>query len=107
MTGSIYLTIALATVVTVALRATPIIMLSRFTLPTLVRDWLGYIPAAIMAAIIAAELIHRPAMTPSGISVSLLAAIASCAVGLVSRSLFLTVIAGIVAFLGFQALLGG
>ena len=105
MTGSIYLTIALATLVTVALRILPIILLSRFTLPGLARDWLDHIPSAIMAAIIAAELIHRPAMTPSGISISLLAAIASAMAGLVSRSLFLTVIAGTAAFLGFQLML--
>jgi|GEM_PF-3390364 len=107
MTGSIYVEITLATVVTIALRATPIILLSRFAVPSLLREWLTNIPAAIMAAIIAAELTHKPELTPSGMSVSLLAAFSSAAVGLISRSLFLTVVTGVLAFLAIRAMLSG
>ena len=105
MTNYLYLAIALSAFVTVALRAVPILLLSRFTMPTLLQEWLSFVPAAIMAAIIAAELIHKPAMTSSGLSVSLLAALSATLAGVVSRSLFLTVIAGVLAFLGLQALL--
>lgn len=105
MTSSIYLAIALSAAVTVALRAGPILLLSRFTMPTILQDWLSFVPAAIMAAIIAAELIHKPAMTPSGLSISLLAAFLATLAGAATRSLFVTVVAGVLTFLGLQMLL--
>lgn len=105
MTDPFYLAIALSALVTVALRAVPILLLARFAMPRNVQEWLSFVPAAIMAAIIAAELIHKPAMTSSGLSLSLLAAFAATLAGIASRSLFVTVIAGVLAFLGLQALL--
>ncbi len=60
MTGSLYLAIGLSAAVTIILRAFPVLLLSRFAMPQVVRDWLGFVPAAIMAAIVAAELIHKP-----------------------------------------------
>ncbi|MDR5653170.1 AzlD domain-containing protein [Ruixingdingia sedimenti] len=95
--------ILLAALVTFALRAGPVLLLSRRELPGPVRDWLGFIPAAIMAAIIAAELTAKPEFTPGGISLSLLAAVAAALAGVVTRSLFVTVLAGILAFLAAQA----
>jgi branched-subunit amino acid transport protein len=74
-------------------------------MPQIVRDWLGFVPASIMAAIVAAELIHKPELTESGISISLVAAVAATLAGAVSRSLFLTVIVGVVAFLIARTLL--
>jgi branched-subunit amino acid transport protein len=52
-----------------------------------------------------AELIHKPELTESGISISLVAAVAATLAGAVSRSLFLTVIVGVVAFLIARTLL--
>ncbi|WP_168879384.1 AzlD domain-containing protein [Rhizobium sp. P28RR-XV] len=106
MTSSLYFAITLSAVVTIALRSLPVLLLSRFAMPQIVRDWLGFVPAAIMAAIVAAELIHKPELTPSGISISLVAAVAASVTGAVSRSLFLTVIAGVAAFLMVRTFLG-
>ncbi len=106
MSGSLYLAIGLSAVVTIILRAFPVLLLSRFVMPQIVRDWLGFVPASIMAAIVAAELIHKPELTGSGISISLVAALAATLTGVVSRSLFLTVIVGVVAFLIARSLLG-
>ncbi|VTM10778.1 Uncharacterised protein [Raoultella terrigena] len=55
-----------------------------------------------MAAIIAAELLGKPALSGSGISISLLAAAAATVAGVLTRSLFATVIAGMVAFSALQ-----
>lgn len=59
-----------------------------------------------MTAIVVAELLHKPAMTASGLSVSLLAAIIATVVGGLTRSLFATVISGMVAFTVLQLLSG-
>jgi branched-subunit amino acid transport protein len=53
MSGSLYLAIGLSAVVTIILRAFPVLLLSRFAMPQVVRDWLGFVPASIMAAIVA------------------------------------------------------
>jgi branched-subunit amino acid transport protein len=106
MSGSLYLAIGLSAVVTIILRAFPVLLLSRFAMPQIVRDWLGFVPASIMAAIVAAELIHKPEFTESGISISLVAAVAATLTGAASRSLFLTVIVGVTAFLIGRTLLG-
>ncbi|KAB2676070.1 AzlD domain-containing protein [Brucella tritici] len=96
--------VTLSALVTVAVRAMPIVLLSQVRLPSLIYNWLGFIPAAIMAAIIASELMVKPSLTTSGWSVSALAAGAAFSVGIVSRSLFFTVLAGILAFIALQAL---
>ncbi|WPH23073.1 AzlD domain-containing protein [Variovorax paradoxus] len=101
-----YNTIALSALLTILLRSLPIMLLSRLRMNSTAQEWLGFIPAAIMAAIITAELIHKPVLTPSGISVSVVAAGVAAVSGIVSRSLFVTVMAGVVAFLVLQRWLG-
>lgn len=104
--GNVYVAIALAAVVSLLLRALPIVLLSRLKMPQVLRDWLAFIPAAIMAAMVAAELTLKPEWTPSGLSVSLMAALVATLCGALTRSLFVTVISGVLAFLGFQWWLG-
>ncbi|EGR7295535.1 hypothetical protein I7969_004234 [Salmonella enterica] len=58
------------------------------------------------AAIITAELIEKPALTGNGISVSLLATAIAVVTGLVTRGLFVTVIAGMVAYSGLRYFFG-
>lgn len=105
MERNILLAIFAAAVVTALMRVVPVLLLSRFRMPPALQQWLSFIPAAIMAAIIAAELLSKPALTTGGISISLLAAVAATLVGILSRSLFATVIAGMVAFTGLSYLL--
>ena len=99
------LAIFIYALVTALMRTVPILLLSRFRLAPILQQWLSFIPSAIMAAIITAELIGKPALTPSGISISLLAAAISAVAGMLTRSLFATVIAGMVAFSGLSYIL--
>lgn len=105
MERNILLAIIASALVTALMRVVPVLLLSRFRMPPSVQQWLSFIPAAIMAAIITAELLGKPAMTTSGISISLLAAAIATLVGILSRSLFATVLAGMVAFTGLSYLL--
>ena len=105
MERNILLAILASAAVTALMRVVPVLLLSRFRMPPALQQWLGFIPAAIMAAIITAELVGKPALTSSGISASLLAAAVATLVGIISRSLFATVIAGMVAFTGLSYLL--
>lgn len=106
MERNILLTIAIAALVTALMRTVPILLLSRFRLAPVVQQWLGFIPAAIMAAIIAAELIEKPALTSNGISISLLAVAIAAITGIITRGLFATVIAGMVAYSGLRYFFG-
>ena len=106
MERNILLAIAASALVTALMRTVPILLLSRFRLAPVVQQWLSFIPAAIMAAIITAELMGKPALTASGVSLSLVAAIVAAVAGVVTRSLFATVIVGMMAFTALNFFLG-
>ncbi|MBS0849322.1 AzlD domain-containing protein [Citrobacter sp. JGM124] len=106
MMSDIILAIILCAVLTALMRTLPVILLSRFRLAITVRQWLGFIPAAIMSALIAAELITKPALTSGGISLSLIAALIATLAGALSRSLFITVISGMVSYSLLRYLFG-
>ncbi len=97
--------IAACAALTVAVRAMPIMLLSSVEMPAFVQRWLSFVPAAIMSALVVSELIARPAWSPAGYSVSILAAFISLGTGLLTRGLFAIVLAGVAAFLILQALL--
>ncbi|NWK87582.1 Predicted membrane protein [Raoultella terrigena] len=105
MERNIILAILASALVTALMRTVPVLLLSRFRLAPVIQQWLSFIPSAIMAAIIAAELLGKPALSGSGISISLLAAAAAMVAGVLTRSLFATVIAGMVAFSALSYLL--
>ena len=98
MERNLLLTIMVAALITAAMRVAPILLLSRFRLAPLAQQWLSFIPAAIMAAIVTAELIEKPALSASGLSLSLLAALVAAVTGIITRGLFATVLAGMVAY---------
>ncbi|WP_017349198.1 AzlD domain-containing protein [Pantoea sp. A4] len=98
MERNILLAIAASALVTALMRTVPVLLLSRFRLPEGVQQWLSFIPTAIMAALVTSELLSKPAMTHSGISISLLAAVFATVVGVITRGLFATVLAGVLAF---------
>lgn len=99
-------TILLSAGVTALMRTVPLVLLARFRLTPVIQSWLGFIPSAIMAALITSELVHKPMMTPSGLSISLMAAVLAAVCGAVTRSLFVTVIAGMVGILLLKYWLG-
>ncbi|QNN56039.1 AzlD domain-containing protein [Diaphorobacter ruginosibacter] len=106
MSTSGYVALLVSALVTLLLRVLPILLMSRMRLGATARSWLGFIPASIMAAMVAAELILKPEWSSSGLSISALAAAVATVCGLISRSLFVTVLAGVAAFMGLQFWLG-
>jgi len=106
MERNIVLAILACALVTALMRTVPILLLSRFRLSPILQQWLSFIPSAIMAAIVTAELLGKPALTSGGLSISLLAAAVATVVGILTRGLFATVIAGMVAFSALRYLLG-
>lgn len=106
MNSSGYIALFISALVTLLLRVLPVLLMSRLKLGVTARNWLGFIPASIMAAMVAAELILKPEWSSSGYSISALAAAIATLCGLISRSLFVTVLAGVAAFMGLQYWLG-
>jgi len=93
--------IALAALVTWLPRILPLVLLSRMQLPNVVYRWLQHIPIAVMAALLAQELLIREGklhLQPE----QLLAALASFVVAFLTRSLLLTVVAGMSAIMLLQ-----
>lgn len=104
MMENIGLGIAVATLVTALIKIVPVMALAHRPFPRLFRYWLNFVPAAVLSAIIAAEILDKPQTTSFGISVALLSTITAFIAGIVTRSLFITVIVSILAYLLFQNL---
>jgi len=98
------LAIAASAFVTAVIRAVPVLFLARRKFPVILRNWLSFVPAAILSAIIATEVVTDKETTSFGFSVAFLATLASFAAGLLSRSLLVAVVASILAYLLFQNL---
>ncbi|RCL03489.1 MAG: Azaleucine resistance protein AzlD [Candidatus Tokpelaia sp. JSC161] len=94
--------IMIAALVTAAIRAGPVFFLARRHFPMILRNWLSFVPVAILSSIITAEVLSNKETTSSGLSVAFLATLTSFVVGLLTRSLFLTVVASIFSYLIFQ-----
>lgn len=96
--------IAVAAIVTAVIRAGPVLFLAQRNFPVILRNWLAFVPTAILSAIIAAEVIANKETTSFGLSVAFLATVVSFIAGALSRSLLVTVLASIFAYLLFQSL---
>lgn len=94
--------IAIAAVVTGLIKIVPVMTLAHRPFPKLFRYWLNFVPAAVLSAIIVAEILEKPQTTSFGISVALLSTIVSLVAGMATRSLFVTVIVSILGYLLFQ-----
>lgn len=85
-------------VVTFIPRVLPLVVLSRLTLPDWLMRWLGYVPIAVMAALVGQTLLlsddHLSWQIPE-----LLAALVTFLIAIVSRSLLATVVAGMIAMM--------
>lgn len=84
-------------------RYLPMTILSRFRLPGWFERWLGYIPAAVLAALTAQSLFLRGralAFRPD----YLLAALPAGLAAWLTRNLFLTVLAGMAAIVVLRAI---
>jgi branched-subunit amino acid transport protein len=80
--------IAACALVTALPRVLPLVVLSRLRLPAPLVEWLGYVPIAVLSALLALELhaVPSPAILPA------------LAIAWFTRSLLATVAAGVAAF---------
>ncbi|MDF7674954.1 AzlD domain-containing protein [Acetobacteraceae bacterium ESL0709] len=98
MSSHLLTVIMICSLVSFLLRAVPILTLANRNFPPLVQNWLSFIPSTIIAAIIASEVSHHLQNRTDALTM-VSATIISFIVCFISRSLFLTVIAGMGIYL--------
>ncbi|AQS41370.1 MAG: Azaleucine resistance protein AzlD [Candidatus Tokpelaia hoelldobleri] len=104
MTGHMFLAITAASLVAILIRIVPVLFFANRTFPAILRNWLSFVPVAILSALVAGQIIGDKSFTSFGVSVALLATLAATLAGLLSRSLLGTVLAAVLAYLLFQNL---
>jgi len=91
---------------TLVFRLAPLALLSRIALPEWLQDWLGLVPAAVLAAMLAQALfVQNARLALSWRNVYLLAAIPTFVVAWRTRSVVFTMLCGMVSFALLQRLL--
>ena len=106
-TDALLLTILGMALVTYVPRVLPLVLLARRPLPPLVREWLALLPPALMAALVAqAVLIPGGELRVGWDNPSVVPALLSLLVAWRTRSLALTVVAGMAAAATWHRLLG-
>ncbi|WP_438446449.1 AzlD domain-containing protein [Gorillibacterium sp. sgz5001074] len=102
--GDVLLIILASALVTLLPRVVPLALLSRVELPEWSLRWLQHIPVAVMSALLAQALFIRDG-TPAWQPLMVLPAIPAWLVAVRTRSLLLTVVAGIAAAMALVRLL--
>lgn len=85
--------------VTAVPRVLPLVLLAKIALPRWLVAWLAYVPVAVLAALLALEVLMvggKPAL--SAANPTLVAIVPALAVAAVTRSLIATVLTGLAAF---------
>ena len=85
--------------VTAVPRVLPFVLLSKIELPRWVLAWLAYVPVAVLAALLAIEVLMvdgKPAV--SGANPALVAIVPALVVAALTRSLIATVLVGVAAY---------
>jgi len=85
-------------IVTFLPRVFPLVVLSKVNIPDRGKRWLHYIPVAVLAALLAQELLPIGEDTEWQ-PMRLVAAVASFAIALLTKSLLFTVAAGVITLL--------
>lgn len=89
--------IAGMTLVTYLPRVLPLAILTRLEIPEIIIRWLRYIPAAILAALLAPAILMIDGQLTIGFgNVKLLAAIPTFLVAIYKKNIFYTVVTGVV-----------
>ncbi len=97
--ATVWLTIALAGILTFLIRLSFFLLLDRWTPPDLLKRGLRYVPPAVLSAIIFPELLmHSGSFDLSLGNVRLFAGLVAILVGWRTRNIFLTLAAGMGAF---------
>ncbi len=82
-------------IVTYIPRMLPLAILSRVNIPKGVLDWLGYVPVAVLSALLAPELLLKNGeLSINTSNTYLLAAIPCFLAGIYTKNIFITVIVG-------------
>lgn len=103
----IFLTIVGMMAVTYIPRLLPIALLSKKKFPDVVSSWLGFVPAAILSALLAPSLfIHDDNFSLSFDNKYLWSAIPVFIVAYWTRSFFGTIVTGMLVIAGWRYLLG-
>ncbi len=106
-TGTIWLAMLGMGALTLGLRSCFLLLPERFQLPPLLRRALRYVPAAVLTAIYAPELlVHSGAIDASPGNARLLAGLVAIAVAWWLRRTLFTIVAGMLALHLFDAIPG-
>lgn len=101
----VFIIIAGASIVTLIPRVLPIMVLSRTALPEWLMRWLSYVPVAVMAALVAQELLVSEGKLASfSDNVELWAALPTFLVAIFTKSLLGTVGVGILTVMALRFL---
>ena len=104
---SIWLIMLAAGAVTFVTRASFVVLLDRVEMPGWFRRALRFVPAAVLSAIIAPELVLRDgALAVPWTNTQLVAGLVAIAVAWKTKNVLLTILAGMAALLVAQLLLG-
>jgi branched-subunit amino acid transport protein len=104
---SIWLIMLAAGAVTFATRASFVLLLGRVEMPQWFKRALRFVPAAVLSAIIAPELaLRQGSLVLPWTNTQLLSGLLAIVVAWKTRSVLLTILAGMAALLLFQLLLG-
>lgn len=94
-----------AALVTVVPRVVPLVLLARIDLPRWLKVWLGYVPVAVLGALLAGELfMNAGRLVPPASNTALAAILPAIAVAARFRSIIGAVTAGVVAMALLRAL---
>lgn len=93
--SEILILILLSGLVTLLPRVIPLMVLSRFELPTWAIRWLRHVPVAVMAALIGQSLLLPDGQLVRTFAVEMAAALLAFAVAVKTKSLLGTVVAGV------------
>lgn len=89
-------------------RVLPLMIMSRFSMPQWVMQWLGYVPVAVMAALVAQEVLTRDGeIYMSWTNLELWTAIVTFIASVISRSLLVTVLTGVIVLMLLRYFLSG
>lgn len=92
--------------VTLVPRVAPLLAARRLRLPPLAVAWLGYVPVAVIAALLAGEVLLAEGRLPTQLGEPrLLAGMVTLAIAFGSRSIMATVIGGMASYAALQFLL--
>ena len=103
ITGYVILIIVGSALVTFIPRVLPLVFLSKVQIPDWGINWLKHIPVAVMAALLAQELLLKDGMFSIETNrLELFAAVPTFLAALLSRSLLVTVLVGVFSMMVFR-----